>query len=358
MNNSLMLHKIKIIIPAYKPNEKLLGLVRDLSKNYGVILIDDGSGKSYKEIFNNCEKYKNVIILTHPINMGKGQALKTGFNYYLNRYPDGLGVVTADADGQHSLDDIKKIAKKITGNSNSIYLGSRSFNASIPARSKFGNILTRYIFQLFTGVGIKDTQTGLRGIPYKYLSDCLKIQSTGYDYELEMLLGFSRKRVQLIEIKIQTIYEPGNPSSHFNPILDSLKIYFIFLRFISVSLVTASIDNIIFFLSFLVFKNVIASLLMGRFFACTFNFLAARNFVFHSKNNVKEELPSYLLTVIFFTSFSFLGINTLTQSFGWGVLAAKLTVESIMFFLIFFVMKLIVFRSGREHMNQTKNSSK
>jgi putative flippase GtrA len=352
-----MPHEIQIIIPAYKPNLRLISLVRVLSKNYGLIIIDDGSGKSYQEIFNNCKKYTNVKILTHATNMGKGQALKTGFNHYLNTYSDGLGVVTADADGQHSAYDINKIAKKITGNSNSIYLGSRSFNASIPARSRFGNILTRYIFRLFTGVEIKDTQTGLRGIPYKYLNDCLKIQSNGYDYELEMLLSFSRKRVQLIEIMIQTIYEPGNPTSHFNPIVDSLKIYFIFLRFISVSIVTAIIDYLIFILGYLVFNNVLPSLILGRFFAGTFNFVGSRNFVFHSKNKVKQELPSYILTVIIITTLSFLGINILTQSLSWGVIAAKLAVESVMFSLSFLAMKLIVFKMRVRHLNHQQKMS-
>ena len=91
-----------IIIPAYNPDNHLLNVVKEL-KDYNIIVVDDGSAS--KEIF---EKLKNVTLLKHDINMGKGKAMKTAMEYvYKNNLDDGI--IFVDADGQHKTKDIKKI---------------------------------------------------------------------------------------------------------------------------------------------------------------------------------------------------------------------------------------------------------
>ena len=83
-----------IIIPAYNPDFHLLDVVKEL-KDYNIIVVDDGS--SSKEIF---DKLKNVTLLKHDINMGKGKAMKTAMEYvYKNNLDDGI--IFVDADGQH-----------------------------------------------------------------------------------------------------------------------------------------------------------------------------------------------------------------------------------------------------------------
>ena len=92
-----------LLIPAYKPDEKLTSLIANIKRNdryLDIIIVDDGSGDEYRDIFAELKEH-GCTILTHDINMGKGQALKTGLKYCIEehlRNNDFTGVVTADAD--------------------------------------------------------------------------------------------------------------------------------------------------------------------------------------------------------------------------------------------------------------------
>ena len=106
---------VPILIPAFEPDEKLLGLLDELNRaNLGpVVVVNDGSkGKEQERIFEGVAE-RGVVLLTHAVNMGKGRALKTAFNYCLNEYEDLVGVITADSDGQHTTEDIEKCKKAL-----------------------------------------------------------------------------------------------------------------------------------------------------------------------------------------------------------------------------------------------------
>ena len=221
-----------ILIPAYKPNEKLIPLVTEISKEFEVIVVNDGSGKGFEPIFDSLQGIPQVTVLKHAINLGKGEALKTGFNYFLNHAKDSVGLVTADADGQHLVKDIRHLCEQLEMTPHALHLGSRAFDKSVPFRSQFGNILTRHIFKFLLGTQLQDTQTGLRGIPTSFLPTLLHTKSRGYDFELDMLVLARKNRIPILETPITTVYEDNNKSSHFNPIVDSVKIYYVFFRFI------------------------------------------------------------------------------------------------------------------------------
>ena len=70
-------------------------------------MVDDGSGNEYRNLFEQA-KQLGAIVLTHAVNLGKGRALKTAFNEVLNRYPEAIGAITADSDGQHTPACIQK----------------------------------------------------------------------------------------------------------------------------------------------------------------------------------------------------------------------------------------------------------
>ena len=76
-----------------------------------------------------------------------------------------------------------------------------------------------------------------------------------------------RQTCPLQEVPIRTIYEAGNPTSHFNPLLDSLRIYFVLLRFSFLSLATAIIDNLVFVLAFFVLSSILYAQIIGRLVA-------------------------------------------------------------------------------------------
>ena len=105
--------RVVVLIPAYKPDDRLIQLTRELKEEkLDVLLVDDGGQKPFAPIFEKCRAL-GAEIAVHAVNQGKGRALKTGLNAALNIWPDLSGVVTADADGQHTLRDILRILSLI-----------------------------------------------------------------------------------------------------------------------------------------------------------------------------------------------------------------------------------------------------
>lgn len=221
-----------VLIPAWQPNATLHGLVADLSRRgFGkLLLVDDGSSSAYEETFARIGTLPGVEILRHPANLGKGRALKTGFQHLLNTQPYLLGVITADADGQHTPDDVEKVARASRSTYPRFVLGSRIFNRHVPWRSRLGNTLTRWLFGSLTGVRLADTQTGLRGLPLALLPDLLALPGDRYEYEMTALAHLCRTGHTPVEIPIRTVYLDNNRDSHFRPVWDSMRIYAALLR--------------------------------------------------------------------------------------------------------------------------------
>jgi hypothetical protein len=295
-------------------------------------------------VFARAAAFPNVHLVRHATNLGKGAALKTGINYALCAFPGLVGIVTADADGQHHPDDIVRIAGTLLARPDCLVLGSRGFDGDVPFRSRFGNSLTSMVVHALIGQKLTDTQTGLRGIPTSLLLRILRIESTGYEYELEMLIAAHHSSVPVIEEPIRTIYEDGNKSSHFNPVVDSMKIYFVLARFGSVSLMTAVLDNLVFYLAFRHTGHILGSQILARVFAVGFNYSMVRRSVFYSKQRHKTVLPKYLLLVLVSGSVSYAGIRLLSAKLGTNPVSAKLMVETVLFFANFAVQRIFIFK--------------
>ena len=223
--------KIVPIIPSLNPDNKLLDIVNELKNNFDrIIIVNDGSESN--EIFNKLKRTNGCIILTHEENKGKGEALKTAFNYYLNNLSNKyLGVVCLDCDGQHLVTDVVKISKLLE-RVNKFILGTRRFNTkSTPFRNKLGNRITSSVFKKFYKVYLKDTQTGLRGIPNRLIKKLIKVDGNRFEYELNCLIKLVKMHEKIIEYYIHTVYlKNSNKKSHFKVLKDSYKIYKIMFK--------------------------------------------------------------------------------------------------------------------------------
>ena len=195
------LKHLVVLIPAYKPEERLIKLSEKLlSEDFlEIVVVDDGSGEDFAPIFLKL-KEMGVTVLAHAINLGKGSALKTGFNFVATERPDAAGVVTADADGQHLVKDIKRVGEALLAQESTIVLGSRKFAGKVPLKSRFGNTITKAVFNLVSGEKIRDTQTGLRGFPASSLKDMLALKGSRYEYEMNVLLEASKFGLKLSEV--------------------------------------------------------------------------------------------------------------------------------------------------------------
>jgi hypothetical protein len=218
----------------------------------------------------------------------------------------------------------------------------------VPLRSRFGNLLTRGLMHALVGQKLSDTQTGLRGIPAALFPRLMKLQGNGYEFELEMLLAARQEGAPVIEVPIRTIYEPGNRSSHFHPLADSMKIYFVLLRFASASLLTAALDNLVFYIAYRRTGRILESQILGRALAVAFNYWLVRTSVFYSRQRHAAVLPKYLALVVASGAASYGGIRLLAARAGMYPVAAKLLVESLLFFVNFAVQRLLIFKPRAE----------
>jgi glycosyltransferase involved in cell wall biosynthesis len=229
----LNLNDYAILIPAYNPGVELIDLVQKLvGAGFGrIIVVNDGCDPSYEGIFTEASKVPGLVLLKHPVNMGKGAAIKSGARFIQTDLPDCKGFVTVDADGQHSVEDTLTMLGELNAHPGQLILGRRDFlEKNVPLRSWFGNTLTNKVADICFGLHISDTQTGLRGIGREHIPLLLSIPYDRYEFEMEMLIRFKRSGISFNEVPIQTIYINQNSSSHFDPIKDSLRVYSIMLR--------------------------------------------------------------------------------------------------------------------------------
>jgi putative flippase GtrA len=334
-----------VLIPAYKPQNVLLSTAAEIlaRSDVDLIIVDDGSGDQHRWLFDRLERPERTHVLRHAVNLGKGAALKTGMNYALTHFPDLAGVVTADADGQHQVNDICRIVRCFQDKPGRLILGVRRFDREVPFRNRVGNVLTTKLVRLLMGKQISDTQTGLRAIPRSLMMQLLRVPSNGYEFELDMLITAKHRHMQIEEEPIRTIYDhPGNVS-HFNPIIDSMKIYFVLLRFGFTSLVTATVDNLVFFVIFRVSGSVAVAQTVARAVAIGFNYTAARNAVFLSREKHALILPRYLVLVIVNGLISYALIRVLMTALQMPAIGAKLLAESILFLANFAIQRDFVF---------------
>lgn len=142
-----------IIIPVYEPETCLEGLVDKLWKegNY-ILLVDDGSSGESKELFYRLSE--EAIVLHHEKNRGKGAAIKTALNYIKENIWDCDVIGIMDGDGQHLPEDMERLIFRSRDEKDSLMLGVRNVDGKMPLRSRLGNLVTRKIFRLLSGVWV------------------------------------------------------------------------------------------------------------------------------------------------------------------------------------------------------------
>lgn len=349
-------NKIAVVIPAYEPDKKLLTYIEKLSNNgiSQIIVIDDGSGDEYCSIFKSFES--SATVLHHKYNKGKGAALKTGYIWIQRNLPEVQGGVTADSDGQHTVEDCIRLAEKL-GKEEVLLLGARDFNLpDIPSKSRSGNKITTIVFKLLYGEYLKDTQTGLRAFPVSILPFMINVDGNRYEYEMKVLIACSRSKIPMISIPIETVYENNNEGTHFHPIKDSWKIYKVifgsFFKFMGSSLVSTLVDQGFFNLfNLVVFSNgtvksgslIFLSTVIARVVSASLNFILNRNIVFESNAGADISFGRYVILCIGLMLLSAVG-TWLLSIIGFNSTIAKLITDTLLYFLSYKIQETFVFR--------------
>jgi glycosyltransferase involved in cell wall biosynthesis len=339
---------IVFLIPSYQPKEilcRLLAELRRASPSH-IVVVDDGSGADYAPVFQKAQQVAGTTLLTNAVNLGKGAALKHGMNHILVHHPDCAGVVTVDADGQHAVADILSVADELRKNPRNVILGARRFDTAVPLRSRFGNAVSRYVYRFLIGLNLGDTQTGLRGIPRRLMELCLGIRANRYEFETEQLVIIQASRIPVQEIPIETIYIDGNRDSHFRPLRDSARIYFVLLRYSVASLVTEMADLAVFASIMAWSDNLLFSNAVGRLVALWVQFMLLQSFVFRSRGSART-LMLYLGLVVVSGVIS-TALQLQLANFIPFPVVAKVLAEVLVFVFNFLFLRDIVFRGFDE----------
>ena len=138
------------------------GVIDGIRKEFpNVVCVDDGSSDGSQDV----ARQAGAVVVQHPVNLGQGAALQTGFEYALQD-PELDCIVTFDADGQHRVEDAKAMADRVRTGEADLVLGSRFLDGRTKLSPAKRLVLRTAAVQsrLATGMALTDAHNGLRAI--------------------------------------------------------------------------------------------------------------------------------------------------------------------------------------------------
>ena len=334
---------IIVLIPAYKPDARMVELVRELRDNrLDVMLVDDGGQEPFAPLFAQCREL-GAEVAVHTVNLGKGRALKTGINAALLAWPELQGIVTADADGQHTPTDIVRLIDALREHPDALVLGSRQFTGEVPFKSRWGNRITRFVYALASGVHVGDTQTGLRALPRRSLGEMLRIDGERYEYEMNVLLKLRDMKLTVFEVPIETIYIDDNAGSHFNPVRDAFRIYMVIFRYLFSSVTSFAVDYLLYWMCLgLLRLSPLVSYALARLVSSQVNYHLNKHTVFSGRGGKHSMVKYYALAV----AQGLVGaglVQVLPQMLPISAAIIKIPVDLALFAVSYFIQRDFVF---------------
>lgn len=353
-----VLRESAAVVPVYNPEPGLQALCVELVGTFGrVVVVDDGSGEN-AEAF--AQLPPSVTVLRHGVNRGKGRAIKTAIRWLLDCAPEIRVAVFVDGDGQHRPDDARAVAERAR-NEDRVVFGVRDFTGRIPFRSRFGNACTALLVRLIFGLRIRDTQTGLRAIPRRLFARLLELPGERYEYEMRIFGLLRAQGESLSSVPIRTVYIDGNRTSHFRPIVDSVRVYQglfggCFARFVASSVMAFLTDNAVFAAVVAALHaggmarryEILVALVAARAVSSTVNFCCNRKLVFRSASSAGPAFARYWLLVGLIAGLSYAGtaaLSVVCNVDGVAITVLKIVVETALFALSYELQKRWVFRT-------------
>jgi glycosyltransferase involved in cell wall biosynthesis len=191
------------LIPAFNEEENIEEVILRLRKHkdVNIIVIDDGSTDSTPEIV----KKLGIILVRHETNRGKGEAIKTGFEYILKNHPEAKYIVLIDADMQYFPEDAAKILKPLE-EAEADYVTGYRIPKEIPYANRIGNFGWRFLFNLLFGTNLKDTNCGYVGLTKEAVKKIKNIHG-GYIIENSMLRDAIKSKLRIKQVPVKVVYK-------------------------------------------------------------------------------------------------------------------------------------------------------
>ena len=213
--------KCAVAIPTYNNAGTIADVIESVRQfSPYIIVVNDGSTDATADILSGIE---GINVVTHPVNRGKGAAIKSAIAAASNAGMDYL--ISIDSDGQHSARNIPSFIEAIENNPDCFIIGARNLrSANMPGKNTFANKFSNFWFKIETGISLSDTQCGFRAYPLNRLKG-MKFLTNGYEFEVESIVRAAWKGIGIMNIPIDVKYEPaGKRVSHFKPFRDFTRI--------------------------------------------------------------------------------------------------------------------------------------
>jgi glycosyltransferase involved in cell wall biosynthesis len=222
---------IAVIIPVYNHEQRIESVVRQcLATGRPVFVVDDGSTDGTPAIVDGI---KEITVLRHSMNQGKGAALLTGFAAAEER--GCTAAVTIDGDGQHLPEDMEKLMTAVADGERCIVVGCRQdmkAGENVPWTSRFGRGFSNFWVWVSGGPRISDSQSGFRLYPLPEALT-LDVVARRYQFEVEILVKAHQQGLPVKEVPVRVVYqEKGERISHFRPWRDFMRNSTTFTRLI------------------------------------------------------------------------------------------------------------------------------
>ncbi len=217
---------VAALIPCYFEERFIQDVAARVRKELDTVLVvDDGSTDDTEKN----ARASGVEVIRHPVNQGKGAAIKTGLRTLMAR--EGIAyVLILDGDGQHAPEEIPRFLAAAHATSAPMFVGNRMSDVeTMPFVRKLTNRLMSWQISSVCGQSVPDSQCGFRMIERELLPAMVAIETTKFDYETEMLVVASRTGAKIGAVPISTIY--GDEKSKIHPVRDTIRFYRMMARF-------------------------------------------------------------------------------------------------------------------------------
>jgi glycosyltransferase involved in cell wall biosynthesis len=210
--------RVAVAIPAFDAGASVGAVVRRAAAmGADVVVVDDGSRDATGDAARAC----GVPVLTHSVNLGKGRALKTAFDYLFARGYEA--VVTIDADGQHPPEEIPKLLAPWREGAD-LVLGTRAhLYAAMGRVRRASNGTSSWLISHVAGATLPDCQTGFR-LYRRSLIETIGFPEPRFEAESAVLVRAVRQGFRVVGVPVRLDRADGRATSHYRPIVDSLRI--------------------------------------------------------------------------------------------------------------------------------------
>ena len=347
-----------ILIPAYNPPDNMVSYLEDLRKNgfTRIVIVDDGSREDRQSIFKQALKM-GFTILHHDKNMGKGCAIRSGFEYYMEKCHGKYdGVIIVNSDGRDRAVDCVKIAAALASEKakkrSRIIIGSRDFDSPDAGRGmKRCNAVMSFFFSFLFGQHLNDVLSGFRGIPDSRVLKCLRHREKTYCYDMAVLIGFEKKGYKEITVPVL----PVNPEAekHYRPFWDTLLINLVVWKkmmiFGATSIAASAVDLFLFWLltEFILrgaSYRIIWATILARIVSSSVNYHLSRKYVFRSNESRRKSLRQFMGLAATQCLISAFTVHLLEAAFNTKPVLMKILIDTFLFFAAFKVQDKFIFK--------------